>query len=176
MLTVAVCAPASHASTPGAATAGAKKSSCKKPRRPLPGRSAKKCPKPKKILLRRTYRGKTSQGQSIGITTNNFRKNVREVTFYAKHVCQTPYAGLQTFTEDFEMLFPVRLSGSAFTARVPSFDAEFAYFATVTGTAGASTATGHVDITAGGLADSACQAAQLSFSIPMVHEVRGIPR
>ncbi len=127
------------------------------------------------MVLRRTYRGKTSQGEPIVIKTNNLRKNVYELGTYVKHVCNTPYSGKQTFSEQFEMLFPVRLRGTAFSAPLPSFDAEFLYKGTVTGHAGRSTASGQGNIPAGGEGDATCEAATFSFSIPKVREVRGIP-
>jgi hypothetical protein len=170
------------ASSPSSAVKASKAASCKKAKRKGAGRSAtrtsadtartnkRKC---KKVVLRRTYRGKTSQGEPIVIKTNNLRKNVYELGTYVKHACNT-YNGKMTFSEQFEMLFPVALHGTAFSAPLPSFDAQFLYKGTVTGHAGASTAKGQGNIPAGGEGDETCEAATFSFSIPKVREVRGI--
>jgi hypothetical protein len=190
MAACALLAPIADAgASPAASTvkASKKKSSCKKSKRkgtPKRGaslssadtaarkRKAKKCKKAKKVLLRRTYRGKTSQGEPIELKTNNLRKKVDTLGFFVKHVCKTPFAGPQTISEEFNMLFSTRLRGTAFAAEVPSFDAEFQYVASVTGKAGATAASGRASVTAGGFGDSACAAATFTFSIPKVREVR----
>lgn len=187
MVAFALLAPIADAgASPAAGTvkASKKKSSCKKSKRkgtPKRGaslssadtaarkRKAKKCKKAKKVLLRRTYRGKTSQGEPIELKTNNLRKKVDTLGFFVKHVCKTPP---QTLSEEFNMLFPTRLRGTAFAAKVPSFDAEFQYVATVTGKAGATAASGQASVTAGGFGDKACAATTFTFSIPKVREVR----
>jgi hypothetical protein len=108
------------------------------------------------------------------IKINNLRKKVFELGTYVKRVCSSSGSNF-TESEQFEMLFDVRLRGTAFTAPLPSFDAEFLVKGTVTGHAGASGASGQGNIPAGGDSGDTCEAATFSFSIPKVREVRGFP-
>jgi hypothetical protein len=175
MVAFALLAPIADAgaSRPESTVKAAKKS-CKKAKRSDAQRSAETARKRKKkcVVLRRTYRGKTSQGEPITLKTNNLKKKVYELGTYVQRVCHN-YGSSITVSDQFEMLFAVRLRGTAFTAPLPSFDAEYLAKGTVTGHAGASTASGQANIPAAGEGENTCDAVTFSFSIPKVREVRG---
>lgn len=171
-------AGASAATTPEAST---KQVPCKKAkRRPARGAAdtavneAKKCKKAKPVVLRRSYRGKTSQGEPIDLQTTNRGTKVT-LGFYAKHLCRGPFAGPPFMVSDeFNTLGPQRLTNTKFTAKIPAFDAEFPYVASVTGRAGATTASGQISVSAGGqVGEGGCDATSFTFNIPKVRESRG---
>jgi hypothetical protein len=105
---------------------------------------------------------------------NNLRKKVFELGTYVKRVCSSSGSNF-TESEQCEMLFDVRLRGTAFTAPLPSFDAEFPVKGTVTGHTGASGAGGQGQYSGRRGQWGHVRAATFSFSIPKVREVRGFP-
>jgi len=136
---------------------------------------AKKCKK-KSVVLRRGYRGKTSQGEPISLETTNRGKRVT-LHFYVRHRCTVPFGRPPIMvSEEFNTVGPHRVRNTRFTGLIPAFDAEFPYKATVTGRAGAKSASGRVSVTGDGNADGYCDATSFTFNVPKVRETRGTYR
>jgi hypothetical protein len=106
---------------------------------------------------------------------NNLRKKVFELGTYVKRVCSSSGSNF-TESEQCEMLFDVRLRGTAFTAPLPSFDAEFPVKGTVTGHAGASGAGGQGNIPAGGDSGDTCGRRRSPSASPRSARCEASPR
>lgn len=136
---------------------------------------AKKCKK-KTVVLRRGYRGKTSQGEPISLETTK-RGAWVTLHFYAKQRCTSRFGNPPTTaSEEFNTVGPHRVRNTRFTGVIPAFDALVPVKATVTGRAGTKSASGRVSVAAGSDGDSYCDASSFTFNVPKVRETRGTYR
>jgi hypothetical protein len=187
MLVFALIAPVADAgaSPKSTVTAAKKKPSCKRnarrralnrgPARASAGiaRRARKCKSGY-----RTYRGKTSQGERIELKTRTTEYGTKLVSgkirlsFFARHVCSSSNGQYSSSEEYNDQNYP-RLSGTArlatFKTKIPAFDAEYRYLASVAGKVTVAHASGQVSTEAGGIGgDTQCAAASFTFDIPRI--------